>query len=350
MAAGPLTRLSDVIVPEIFTPYSQLITEEKSRLVQSGAVARNNQLDAELAGGGLTFHAPSFKDLDNDEENVSSDDADDSYTGGTANSTPKKTGTVQEVVVRLSRNQSWSSADLASDLIGRDPMDSIASRVGAYWTRRLQAAFISTVKGVFADNAAAPTGTEHVQNDLTNNISGVSYAAGTTDFSSSAFLDALLTIGDSQDDLSLVMVHSIVFNRMQKLNLIDFIPDARGEIQIPTYLGRQVIVDDSVPASAGVFDTWIFGRGAIQLGMGSPKVPTETERKPGSGNGGGSEVLYNRVEWALHPVGHRYVGTAPIGGPSNAATTNNLAAATSWQRAFTERKQIKIARLVTREF
>ena len=59
--------------------------------------------------------------------------------------------------------------------------------------------------------------------------------------------------------------------------------------------------------------------------------------------------MYDRVQWCLHPVGHAYVGTSPSGGPTNAATTNNLAAATSWQRAFTERKQIKVARLITRE-
>ena len=138
MATGPVTQLSDVIVPEIFTSYSQLITEEKSRLVQSGAVVRNSEMDSLLNGGGLTFHMPSFKDLDNDAENISTDAADDSFTGGSGNSTPKKTGTVQEVAVRMNRNQSWSSSDLVSNLIAVDPMDSIANRVGAYWTRRLQ--------------------------------------------------------------------------------------------------------------------------------------------------------------------------------------------------------------------
>lgn len=351
MATGPITQLADVIVPEVFTPYAQLQTEQKSRLIQSGALVRSPQLDAELAGGGLTFNAPSFKDLDDDAENVSTDDADDDYTGGSNNSTPKKTGTVQEIAVRLSRNQSWSSADLASDLIGVDPMNSIADRVSAYWARRLQAAFVATITGVFADNAAAPAGSEHVQNDLTNDISGASYSAGLTDFSAPAFLDALVTIGDSQEDLALVMVHSIVFNRMQKNNLIDYIPDAiNPNIRIPTFLGRTVIVDDGVPNTGGVYQSWIFGQGAVLSGMGSPKVPTETQRKPDSGNGGGSEVLYNRVEWAIHPRGHRYIGTAPNGGPSNAATTNNLANAASWMRAYNERKQIKIARLITREF
>lgn len=351
MATGPTTLISDVIVPEIFNPYVQQMTEEKSRLIASGAVVRSAQLDQDLAGGGLTFNAPSFKDLDNEEENVSTDVADDDFTGGSANSTPKKTGTSNEVAVRLSRNQSWSSSDLTSALAGVDPMNSIANRVSTYWARRLQAAFVATVNGLFADNDAAPAGTEHVQGDLTNDISGVSYSAGVTDFSAPAFIDAAVTMGDSMGDLTMVCVHSIVYARMQKNNLIDFIPDSRGETMIPTFLGRIVIVDDGVPSpSSGIYHTWLFGGGAALLGMGAPKVPTETARKPDAGNGGGQEVLYNRVEWSIHPVGHKYAGTPANGGPSNAATANNLANAASWQRVYPERKQIKIARLITREF
>ena len=84
--------------------------------------------------------------------------------------------------------------------------------------------------------------------------------------------------------------------------------------------------------------------------MGSPKVPTEVDRKPAAGNGGGQDILFNRTEWIIHPVGHAYAGTPPNGGPSNASTTNNLAHADSWKRVFSERKQIRIARLITREF
>lgn len=351
MATGPITQISDVIVPEIFNPYVQQMTEEKSRLVQSGVAIRSAEMDSFLSGGGLTANAPSFKDLDNDEDNVSSDVGDDDFTGGSANSAPKKTGTSNEIMVRLSRNQSWSSADLTSALAGTDPMNSIANRVSDYWARRLQAAFVATVNGVFADNDAAPAGSEHVQGDLTNDVSGASYSAGVTDFSAEAFIDAAVTMGDSMGDLSMICVHSIVYARMQKNNLIDFIPDSNGVVNIPTFLGRIVIVDDGVPTpSSGVYHTWLFGSGAVGLGMSQPKVPTEMARKPDSGNGGGSEVLYNRVEWAIHPVGHKYAGSPANGGPSNAATANNLANAASWERVYPERKQIKIARLITREF
>lgn len=353
MADGPITALADVIVPEVFNPYVQQQTEEKSRLIQSGAVVRDPQLDAELAGGGLTFHTPSFQDLDNDDDNVSSDDADDSITGGSNNSTPKKVQTGEEISVRLSRNQSWSSADLASDLIATDPMTAIGNRVGGYWARRLQAAFVATMKGVFADNAAAPTGTEHVIDDMTNDLSTLNtstYQAGVTDFSTPAFIDTAVTMGDSMEDLGLLMVHSIVYARMIKNNLIEFVMDSTNTTRIPTYLGRTVVVDDGMPSNGAVFESWLFGAGSIRLGVGAPKVPTETERKPGSGNGGGSEILYNRTQWCLHPQGHAFVASASKGGPSNAATAGNLAHADSWKRVFPERKQIKIARLISREF
>lgn len=347
MAAGPTTRVSDLIVPEIFTPYTQQLTEEKSRLIQSGLVTRSGALDTLLAGGGLTFQVPSFQDLGNDAERVSTDTsvpfnhADASLPAGVARPpNPNKIGTLKEVAVRMNRNNSWSSSDLAAVLAGVDPMQAIAGRVAAYWVRRLQAVFIATWRGVIADNIANDSG------DYSLDISGASFVDGVTNFSAEAFLDAAQTMGDSQDDLRAMAVHSVVYNRMMKNNLIDFIPDARGEINIPTFLGREVIVDDGMYRSGSVYDTWLFGTGATQLGVGSPAVPTEVDRKAGAGNGGGQDVLYSRVEWSMHPTGHAFVmSSIPDGGPAN----TDLSTATSWDRRYKERKQIKFARLVTRE-
>lgn len=341
MAAGT-TRIADVVVPELFTPYVQVLTEEKSRLIRSGAVMRDAALDGFLSGGGLTQVMPSWRDLDNDAENVSSDDP-------AVLSTPNKIAAQSELVVRMSRNQSWKTADLAQALAGSDPADAIAARVSDYWIRRLQAMFVATMTGVFADNDAAPTGTEHTLGDMTFDVSGGAYVNGVTNFSAEAFVDAAVTMGDSMEDLGMLFVHSIVYARMQKNNMIDFVTDDVQKIKIPTFLGRMVVVDDGMPFANGVYQSWLFGAGAVRLGMGSPKVPTEVDRAPAEGNGGGTEVLYNRTEWCVHPAGYRYAGSPADGGPSNAATTNNLAHAGSWQRVFKERKQIKIARLITRE-
>ena len=342
MSSGTV-NIADVVVPEVFTPYVQTLTEEKSRLIQSGAVARDAGLDALLAGGGLTFKAPSWKDLDNEDENVSADSS-----GGT--STPKKLGTFTEIAVRLNRNQSWAASNLAAQLAGSDPMAAIANRVSAYWVKRLQKIFVATMTGVFNDNEAAPTGSEHTTNDLTYDISGGAYADGVTNFSAEAFVDTCALMGDSMEDLSMIFVHSIVYARMQKNNMIDFVVDAQQNLKIPTFLGREVVVDDGMPATGGVYESWLFGGGAVRLGMGTPKRATAVDYNEAAGNGAGVETLFSRQEFCMHPVGHKFAVASPAdGGPSNASTSGNLAHADSWARVYPERKQIKIARLISRE-
>lgn len=334
------TVLTDVIEPEIFTPYVQQQTEEKSNLLASGAMARDEEIDRFLAGGGSTFNIPSWNDLPNDASNVDDDT-------GTA-ATPNNTTAAQEIGVRMNRNNHWGSLNIVSILAGSDPMVSIGNRVADYWRRQLQLLMVQTVTGVFADNDAAPTGGDtHTAGDMTVDITGV-YSAGVTDFSAEAFIDALATMGDSMDDLGLVMVHSVVYSRMKKNNLIDFVADASNPdaARVPFFHNRRVIVDDGMPVATNDYDTWIFGLGALRLGVGTPRVPTAVARNELTGNGGGDEVLTNRVMWCIHPTGHAFIGTpASIGGPTNA----ELAAATSWSRRYAERKQIKIARLVTTE-
>ena len=137
-----VVKIADVVVPEFFTGYAQQITTVKSELIQSGLAPRVTLIDQFLEGGGNVTNIPSWQDLANVADNVSSDD-------DTTNSTAQKTTTSQEIVTRLSRNQSWSAMDLASDLAGSDALGSIGSRVGYYWTQRLQAVFISTLNGSF---------------------------------------------------------------------------------------------------------------------------------------------------------------------------------------------------------
>jgi len=354
------TTIADVIVPEVFTPYTQQLTMEKTAIIQSGIAARDDFIDNLLAGGGFTFTVPSWQDIGDPAENVSSDDAN-------TFSTPNATQTSAEVAVRLSRNSSWSTMRLATALAGADPMQSIAARVSDYWVRRLQRAFVAAAAGVFATNELSdPTdGRSHNiglnaaygnMADLTQDISTGGYAAGVSDFSASAFIDTCSLLGDAAEDVTAVFMHSVVYAKAQKNNLIDFIPDAEGHVNIPTFLGRRVVVDDGMPnpagdstagasTSSGVYHTWLVGPASFRLGVGTPIVPTEVFRYPAQGNGAGSDVLFNRVEWCLHPVGHAYVGTNSNGGPTNA----NLAAAPSFVRVFPERKQIKLARLITAE-
>lgn len=354
-------QVADVVVPAIFTPYTQQLTQEKARLVQSGVMVASPVLNLLLVGGGKTFTVPSWLDLDASDasgaDNVSSDDVADIQAASFESGTPtdanrkdavaKKLTTTEEVAVRLVRNQNWSSTGLARELAGSDPMAAIAGRVAYYWVRRLQRIFIAVWNGVIADNLLAAGGSDtHTQYDLINDISGSSFLDGVTNFTAEAFIDATVTMGDSMERLTAVMVHSVVYARMQKNNLIDFIPDATGMINIPTFLGREVIVDDGMPRTGTVYDTWLFGAGAAQLGEALADMPTEVSRQPLAGNGGGQEILTTRRVYTIHPTGHAYVQSSiPKGGPSN----TDLVAAANWSRHYPERKQVDFAVLRTRE-
>lgn len=333
----PHTSTSDVFIPAAFSRYLIAMTAASSRLVQSGAIVRDPELDAMMAGGGLTFTLPKWNDLGNTAANVSA-----GATGSPV--TPNAITSHQQIGVRLSRNQTFGAVDLAGRLAGDDPMRVTAERWAAYWQRELQRTALATIAGVVANNDADDS--DDYIHDITD-----TYQAGVTDFSAEAFIDAIHTMGDAEQALGIVWMHSVVYAKAKKNNLIDLVRDSEnpGAEAIPFFLGREVVVDDGLPVSNGDYTTYILGAGALRWGVGTPAVPIERYRLPLDANGGGSDAEITRVEWCLHPDGHAYVGTAPVGGPDNTGNAHMLAAAASWDRRVPERKQVRLAVLRTTE-
>jgi hypothetical protein len=328
-----LVQIADVVVPAIFAAYVQDLTVSGSAFYQSGVIEASPLFDAMLAGGGKTFDLPKWDDLNDDDPNVS-DDSENSVT-------PKKIGTSQETAIRCNWNQSWKAADLAGDLAGSDPMDAIAQRVAAYWQRGIQRQLIKSAVGVMADNEANDAG--DMLKDIALGVAGTPGAANL--FSAEAFIDTVQTMGDQGENLVAVAMHSVVYRRAQKNNLIDFIPDSEGRVSIPTFLGRRVIVDDGLPTatvSGNVeYSTFLFGSGAFAYGSAAPNVPAEVYRLPLQGNGGGTEALISRVQNLIHPRGFRFTSTSLAGA---SPTFAELATATNWDRVL-QRKQVRFAEL-----
>jgi hypothetical protein len=229
-------------------------------------------------------------------------------------------------------------------------MDAMARLVAGYWVRQEQRYVIQSLLGVLGDNALAPAGLDkHAQGDMTNSVSNdaVPPILAAELFSAEAFLAAAQTMGDHSSLITAIAVHSVIFSRMQLQNLITFIPNSRGEITIPTYLGRRVIQDDSLPAVAGAnritYTAILFGQGSIARAVGPARVPIESERTPASGNGGGQETLHSRQRYILHPQGWRWTSSVQAGSsPTNA----ELADPANWSRQF-DRKLTRIAFLQT---
>lgn len=332
-----VTRLSDLIVPEVFNTNYLAATKELSQIWQSGILMNDPTLAGNLSGAGRTFQMPFYKDLANDAENISSDDPD-------VSSVPKNIGTSKDVAIRHNRNQSWSNMDLNAQLTGSDPMAAIKTRVADYWQRRMQKLLVSTLKGVFADNAAANSGDMRY-------VIGTDGAGAITDaelISDVAIIDAKQTMGDAAEMLSVIVMHSRVHSRLQKLDLIEYIQPSGTNIRFPTYLGYRVVVDDGCPAVAGtnriLYSSYLIAQGAFAYAETSPENPVEVERKPAAGNGSGQEILYTRRQFLLHPKMIKWTDSSCAGlSPTNA----ELEMAANWERVAPERKMIGLVELVT---
>jgi len=331
-------RLSDAIEPSVFNSYMSKDTMQKSALYDTGVLRSDADLASKLAGGGRTFNVPFWKDLDDSEPDAASDDPD-------SHPVPSKLSSGTDIARRIIWTKGWSTARLVAELAGSDPMRRISERVGAYWARRFDDACIAVMRGVFADNITNDAG--DMVNDISTDDAGAITSAER--ISAEAVMDTAQTMGDASSALRVLVIHSVVHNRLAKNDLIDFVPDSTGKMTIPTYLGKRVVVSDKVPAIAGTnrirYWNFLIGEGAFGWAESPVAVPSEVEPDPSAGDGMGTETLWTRRQFALHPYGIKWTDSS-VGGEF--PTMSELRLAANWDRVYPERKQIPLALLITK--
>jgi len=328
-------QLTDVYNPLVFAQAEQELQIELNRFISSGVAVIDPRINAMASQGGNIGELPFYKPLGTDEPNYSNDNPAD-------NSTPQNV-TDSKMVYRLaSQNASWSTMDLARELALSDPAAAITGRIAQYWATNNERRIIQSIRGVTADNI------DNYNGDMVFDISaGTDTVVDDSNLiDADAIVDAVQTMGDHKQNIGIMACHSVVKARLQKLNLIDFIPDSQGVIVDQQYMGYSIIEDDSL---AGVtygttpentyYDTIFFGAGQIALGEGRVQNASELDRDPSSGNGGGQSILYSRRSDIIHPAGFTFESAAVAG---QSATQAELAQAVNWDRVF-ERKNIALA-------
>ena len=319
------TIISDVIVPAVFNPYVIERTAELSAFYQSGIIARTPELDRLASSGGRLINMPFWEDLDGDDEVLSDTNA----------LTVGKIGSDKDVAALLARGRAWSVNDLAKALSGDDPMAAIGDLVAAYWARRFQAILIKTLDGIFGNTA---TGMDFNKHD----ISGAPDAEDDDVISAKTAVDAIYKLGDNADKLTGFAMHSATVAKLTKDDLIETIPPSEGKPAVRMFLGKPVVVDDSLPVNTGtgVYTTYIFGAGAFGWGEGGAPVPVETARDALAGD----DILVHRRHFILHPrgVAFKNVDLSDGNEGTNATPSNdNLADPQNWERVY-EPKNVRI--------
>jgi hypothetical protein len=321
--ANDVTKIIDTITPEVFNKYIDVYTAEKSAIINSGVAVADARVSEMISAGGTTVNMPYWNDLSGDDEVLSD---------GASLGTDKITAGA-DIATVLYRGKGWAVNELAAVLSGSDPLGSLMNKVGAFWLRQEQKALIANLNGLFA---AAVTGTNATP---AGTLRADHLAETSAGISAEAILDTKQLLGDSADKLALLVMHSAVYTKLQKQNLIEFVPASEQGGKIATYLGYRVIVDDALAAVNGTYRTYLLGAGSFGRNTGTPSKLTTFEKARDAA--AGEDKIYTRRALVLHPYGVKFKSETVAGvTPSNA----ELALAENWQAVY-DAKNIGIVAL-----
>ena len=304
------TLRSDIIIPEVFTPYVIEQTTQRDAFLASGVVQPMAELNA-AEGGGDFVNVPFYKaNLSGDFEVLTD----------SSSLTPGKITADKQVGVILHRGRAFESRDLAALAAGSDPMAAIGAKIADYIANQRQKDLLSCLAGVF--------GTVHTTSSSAAffplTIDGESGDTPTA-LSPRHVAEAKALLGDQGEKLTAICMHSKVYYDLVERRAVDYvlatdsnggsatasggsIAQAFGSPTVPTFMGLRVIVSDDVntngTGASTEYATYFFTEGAIgsgeQLGL-----QTETDRDILAK----SDAMSIDLHYVYHPIGAKWAVT-----------------------------------------
>ena len=330
------TLRSDIIIPEVFTPYVIEQTTQRDAFLASGVVQPMAELNA--TEGGDFINVPFYKANLSGNFEVLSD---------SASLTPGKIEADSQKGVILHRGRAFEARDLAALASGSDPMAAIGQKLGAYIANQRQKDLLSCLAGVFG--AVENTSSSAAFFGLT--IDGESGDTPTV-LSPRHVAQAKALLGDQGEKLTAVCMHSKVYYDLVERRAIDYIYDntgaadtsasqgstenAFGAVNVPTFMGLRVIVSDDVQTNGSgastEYATYYFTEGAVASGE-QMALQTETDRDILAK----SDAMSIDLHYCYHPVGAKWAVTTTNPTASQLETVGN------WSKVY-ELKNLGIVR------
>ncbi len=321
------TSISDLIVPEIFSPYFTQRSLEKSAVLTSGIANNDPQMAAFASGAGQVFNLPFFNQITGDDEVLQE--------GVLLN--VNNVTTDQEVAVTLNRAKAWGASYLSRVTSGEDIMGRIGNMVGDFWARSHQKVLMSILQAMFTDvaNAGANKGvlrSTHLVDQSAN------------PFDPNMIIDAMAKLGDNSDQLTAMVMHSAIYHSLSKNDLIDYQRDSESTTDFATYLGKRVIIDDACTSesSGTVFRTYIFAQGAVQFGMGN--IPAADAVETDRNTLGSEDIMITRQRLLFHPRGFKWQGSVNPSNTHISVPAQSLSEQDNWVKVVPD-KQIGMVAL-----
>jgi len=332
------TLRSDIIIPEIFTPYLVEETTKRDAFLASGVVQPMAELNASEDGGdfiNVPFYAANL--------NLTFERLTDS-----TSLTPGKITADKQRAAVVHRGNAIESRDLAAMAAGSDPLAAVGQKLASYIAHERQKDLLSCCAGIFG---------------AVGDTTGAAFAALAVDGASGdtptelgprQIVKAKSLLGDQGEKLSTIVVHPSVYYSLMERRAIDFVYDnngqpdtsadsgstapAFGSVQVPTFMGLRVIISSDVQTagtgSSTEYASYLFTPGAFGSGE-QMALRTETDRDIMAK----SDALSFDLHYVYHPMGTRF---AEVANPSAA----QLSTVGNWAKVY-ETNNLGIARITS---
>ena len=386
---------SKIFNAEAFQKYRNRIPDlKRNELLKAGVLRTRTDLKASLTeqAGGNYITIPMKGLLDGTPLN---------YDGQT-NITATSTKTYSQSMVVIGRAKAWVEKDFSDDITGTNFMSNVAEQVNKYWENIDQDTLLHILKGIFS-----MTGAENQKfvNAHTNDITA---KADPRVNATTLNTTAQKATGDNKNIFTVAIMNSAVATNLENLQVLEYYKytDANGvqrELQIASWNGRAVLVDDSIPVeevaatyaktsdedvvagktyytrsgSAGnyvytpvanpqksdignyyeetspavtKYTTYVLGNGAFDYCDCGAKVPNEMFRDPKTN--GGEDTLITRQRKLFAPYGISFTKTVMT---SLSPKDEELENGTNWElvndgavsKSYINHKAIPIARIIS---
>ena len=332
------TLRSDIIIPEVFTPYVIEQTTQRDAFLASGVVQPMAELNA--TEGGDFVQVPFYKaNLSGDFERLTD----------SSSLTPGKISADKQVAAVLHRGRAFESRDLAALAAGSDPMAAIGNKIADYIANQRQKDLLSCLAGIFG--AVGDTSSASFAALAVDGASGDT----PTQLTARQIVEGQSLLGDQGDKLAAIVVHPKVYYDLKERRALDMIYDdagqpdtaaaqgslakACGPVAVPTFMGMRVIVSADVQtAGSGAtteYASYMFTQGAVgsgeQLGL-----QTETDRDILAK----SDAMSIDLHYVYHPIGSSF--STSVSNPTRA----QLETVGNWTKVY-ETNNIGIVRITT---
>lgn len=331
------TKLTNIIIPEVYNAYFNENFVTRSRFFKSGAIERSSEIDSKLAGGGSTFEIPFVKAVT----------ATPGVPSETGNQTINNATTGQESIRRQMRTIAFGENSISRIFSGTNTLEKNLTQLTDIWVNDYDKVAIYTMQGIINDNLTNDSG------DLCLDISDESAAADKV-ISDSRILQAQAKLKENgvgrvdnlNGNFSAIVMHSNVYFYLVNQDAITFTAISGQLRPLAFYHGMEVIVDDNCirqSESGGyAYTTLILKPGAIQVGYSSNGYESLSYDRV-EDRGMGVDQVFSRSVFAVHSPGFAWQGASMAG---LSPTNTELAKAANWDRVASSAQNCKFTALI----